>query len=261
MTLVSILVVGFLLGMKHATEADHLAAVATLATRKGTWADALRQGAAWGLGHTLTLLLFGGVVLALGRSIPTQFEQVLEMVVGLMLLLLGVDVLRRLWRQRIHFHAHAHDDGSVHLHAHSHADAAAPRSAIPVFSQLVFVPFADADHGDQPHMHPHADRIPGRALLVGMMHGMAGSAALIVLSLDAVPSVATGVLYILVFGAGSILGMALLSAAIALPLRASATALTGLHRGMTAAVGLFSCALGLWVMYRIGIVERLLLGG
>lgn len=93
-----------------------------------------------------------------------------------------------------------------------------------------------------------------------MMHGMSGSAALIVLSLDAVASVGAGVLYILVFGAGSILGMALLSVAIALPLRASASVLTGVHRGMTAAVGVFSGALGLWMVYRVAVVERLLLG-
>lgn len=261
MTLVSILFIGFLLGMKHATEADHLAAVATLATRKGTWVNALRQGAAWGLGHTVTLLLFGGVVLALGRSIPAQFEQALEFVVGIMLVLLGADVLRRLWRQRIHFHAHSHGDGAVHLHAHSHMEAAAPVAAVPVFSQLIFVPSVDADHREQPHEHPHFALVPGRALLVGMMHGMAGSAALVVLSLSTVPTIATGVLYILVFGAGSILGMALLSTVIALPLRASAAMLTGLHRGVTAAVGLFSCGLGLWVVYRVGFVERLLLGG
>lgn len=142
MTLLSILFVGFLLGIKHATEADHLAAVATLATRRGTLLDALRQGAAWGLGHTVTLLLFGGVVLALGRSIPPQMEQTLEMVVGLMLIVLGADVLRRLWQQRIHFHAHAHGDGSVHLHAHSHVGVAAPARLVPVFAQLLFVPVA-----------------------------------------------------------------------------------------------------------------------
>ncbi|MGQ0701031.1 MAG: urease accessory protein [Panacagrimonas sp.] len=258
MTLVSVLVVGFLLGMKHATEADHLAAVATLATRRGTWIDALRQGAAWGVGHTLTLLLFGGVVLALGRSIPPRFEQGLELAVGLMLIFLGVDVLRRLRRQRIHFHAHSHGDGRMHVHAHAHLPTVAT-STTPVFSQMVFVP-ADTDHREQPHQHPHAALVPGRALLVGMMHGMAGSAALIVLSLDAVPTVAAGVAYILVFGAGSILGMALLSAMIALPLRASARALTGLHHGMTAAVGLLSCGLGLWAVYRIVFAERLLLG-
>lgn len=262
MTLVSLLAVGFLLGMKHAAEADHLAAVASLATRRGTRIDALRQGAAWGLGHSFTLLLFGGVVLALGRSIPTRFEQALELCVGLMLVLLGVDVLRRLLRQRIHFHVHRHGDGvvHVHVHAHSHAVTVGRAEAAPLFSQMRFVSLAEPDHRQQAHEHPHPARLPGRALVVGMMHGMAGSAALVVLSLGAAPSLAAGVAYILVFGVGSILGMAVLSVAIALPMRASAPMLTGLHHGITAAIGAFTCALGLWIVYDIGISERLLLG-
>lgn len=260
MTLFSILMIGFLLGMKHATEADHLAAVATLATRQGTWFDALRQGAAWGLGHTLTLLVFGGLVLGLGQTIPPRFEQALELCVGIMLVVLGWDVLRRMRRQGIHFHAHRHGNGVVHVHAHRHPDRIDSATEVPQFSQLRFSPLAEAQHGGDPHEHAHPVLVPGRALLVGMMHGMAGSAALILLSLGVAPSIAAGLLYILVFGIGSVLGMAVLSVAIALPLRASAGALTGLHRGMTAAVGLFSCLLGLWVIYRIGIVERLLLG-
>lgn len=259
MTLLAILVVGFLLGLKHATEADHLAAVATLATRRASLTDALRQGAAWGLGHSLTLLLFGGVVLALGHSIPPRLEQSLEFAVGLMLILLGADVLRRLWRQRIHVHAHTHEGGWVHVHAHRHAAETPAKAGVPVFAQLQFLP-ADAGHRQSLHEHPHLARWSGRALLVGMMHGLAGSAALIVLSLQAVPSVAMGLLYILLFGVGSMLGMALLSAAIALPLRASSGALAGLHRGMTAALGAFSCMLGLWVVFRIGVLDRLLAG-
>lgn len=255
------LVVGFLLGLKHATEADHLAAVATLATRSGTWRDALRQGAAWGIGHTVTLLLLGGAMLTLGHEIPDRLGQALEFCVGVMLVLLGLDVLRRLRQQRVHFHAHAHGDGDVHLHAHRHAEATlSAASVVPVFSKRLFVPAADRDHRTQAHAHAHAALSPRRAMLVGTMHGLAGSAALIVLSVGAAPSVAMGLVYILVFGVGSILGMALLSVAIAVPLRASAGALTGLHSGLTAAVGLLSCALGLWVMVRVGISQGLLFG-
>lgn len=261
MTLFSVLAFGFLLGMKHATEADHLAAVATLATRHGDKWDALRQGASWGLGHTLTLMLFGGIVMGLGRSIPPRFEQGLEMVVGLMLVILGGDVLRRLWRKRIHFHVHSHDSKVRHAHAHSHAGARrAEEGGVPVYAQMSFVPAIPEAHALSAHEHSHAPALPGRALLIGMMHGLAGSAALIVLSLGSVSSVVMGVSYIVLFGAGSILGMALLSLAIAVPLRLSGNLLTGLHRSMTAAIGLFSCGLGLWVIYRIGVVERLLLG-
>lgn len=259
MTGVSMLFVGFLLGMKHATEADHLAAVATLATQRGSWLDGLRQGAAWGLGHTLALLLFGGIVLALGRSVPPKMGPCLELGVGFMLVVLGADVLRRLWRQRIHFHVHAHGDGVIHVHAHAHVRPAGHKSDVPLFSQLRFVPATD-DHRQRAHTHPHAVSWTGRAVLIGVMHGMAGSAALIVLSLAVAPSIATGLLYIAMFGIGSMLGMALLSTVIALPLRASAAMLAGLHRTMTGAVGLFSLGLGVLILYRVGVTQHLLFG-
>lgn len=261
MSLLSLLLAGFLLGMKHATEADHLAAVATLATRRGGLGDALRQGAAWGLGHTLALLLFGGVALIGGRSIPARLEQALELGVGLMLVGLGIDVLRRLRRQRVHFHAHDHGDGRVHLHAHSHREPQARAGdAVPDFAAQSFDLIADRRHRSLVHRHEHATPGPGRAVLVGVMHGMAGSAALVVLGAVGGPTVVTGLLYILLFGLGSILGMAALCLVMALPLRASAATLSGLHHGLTACVGAFSAGLGLWVVFRIGVLERLLLG-
>jgi hypothetical protein len=208
----SILFIGFLLGMKHATEADHLAAVATLATRQTSFAQTMVQGAAWGVGHTVTLMIFGGVVLALGKSIPENLAQSLELAVGVMLIVLGIDVLQRLARQKVHFHAHR-----------------------------------------------PARKAPLRALTVGMMHGMAGSAALILLTLQSVPSVALGFLYIALFGAGSIIGMATLSIAIAVPLRLSARRLAWMHNAMTLAIGAFSLGLGAFVVYDIGFAGGLLL--
>ena len=224
MTAFSILTVGLLLGMQHATEADHLAAVATLATRQGTLAQALRQGVAWGVGHTLTLMAFGGLVFALGKAISPGLEQALETAVGVMLILLGADVLRRLVRERIHFHVHRHAPADVHVHAHSHR--------------------GEGRHNRSAHRHAHPRRWPLRALAVGMMHGLAGSAALVVLSLKGLPSVPLGLGYIVLFGAGSMAGMAVLSMVIALPLRWSAGYLAGLHQVMTAAVGVFSAVLG-----------------
>ena len=238
MTALSILLVGLLLGMQHATEADHLAAVATLATRQTTLAQALRQGVAWGIGHTLTLMAFGGAVFVLGQAISPSLEQALETAVGIMLIVLGADVLRRLIRERIHFHVHQHhprgpqDAATEHVHAHSHA--------------------GEGRHELSPHGHAHATQLPLRALAVGMMHGLAGSAALVVLSLKAVPSLSLGLGYIAVFGLGSIAGMALLSVVIALPLRWSAGHLVALHRSMTALVGLFSCALGIYTVVEVG---------
>lgn len=238
MTMLSILFVGLLLGMQHATEADHLAAVATLATQHSSLARALRQGVAWGVGHTLTLLLFAGAVLVLGRVISPAVERTLETAVGVMLIVLGGDVLRRLLRDRIHFHVHQHAPGTRHVHAHSHR--------------------SDGPHAESAHRHEHAARWPIRALAVGTMHGLAGSAALVVLSMQAVPSVMLGLGYIALFGAGSIIGMALLSVAIAVPLRLSAARLTHVHRWLTASVGLFTCSLGLSVVWQSGLKAWLL---
>lgn len=233
MTALSILVVGLLLGMQHATEADHLAAVATLATRQASLGRTLSQGVAWGVGHTLTLLAFGGAVFLLGQSVPPSLEQALETAVGAMLVLLGADVLRRLIGERSHVHVHRHDQAIAHVHAHGHAGA--------------------GRHERSPHRHAHVPRHwPLRALAVGMMHGLAGSAALVMLSLRKVDSLPLGLGYIAVFGLGSVAGMALLSVVIAVPLRWSAGCVGGLHRTMTALVGLSSCALGLAMVVRIG---------
>jgi hypothetical protein len=237
MTALSILVVGLLLGMKHATEADHLAAVATLATRQGSLAQTMRQGVAWGIGHTLTLIVFGGAVLLLGQVISPGLGQALETAVGVMLVLLGADVLRRLVRDRIHFHVHRHAPSIAHIHAHSHRGEGA--------------------HAGSAHRHEHARRWPVRALVVGMMHGLAGSAALVVLALQTMPSVGLGIGYIVLFGIGSIVGMALLSLVIAIPLKLSAGYLTRVHRAMTALVGMFSCALGIAMVVEIGSLKAL----
>ena len=234
MTLASILALGFVLGLRHATDADHVAAIATLATRSRSVAQTVVQGIAWGTGHTLTLLLFGGTVLVLGAVVPERAEQALELAVGVMLILLGADALYRLRRERIHFHAHRHADVVAHFHAHSHRGENAP-------------------HDAARHEHAHPGGFPGRAVVVGGVHGMAGSAALVLLSLGELHSPAMGFVYIAIFGLGSILGMALLSAAIALPLRLSSRHLTRAHDGLSAAFGLGTVLLGCSIVYRIGV--------
>ena len=227
---VSALLLGFLLGIRHATDPDHLTAVATLAIRHHSLAQSVRQGVAWGIGHTVVLLVVGSMVLAFGLSISHGIATAFELVVGGMLIALGVDVLRRLARERKHAHVHTHESGIRHVHVHSHAAA---------------------DHAAHHHEHTHAGGIPWRALAIGMTHGMAGSAGLMVLSLGAVQSWQTGVAFIALFGAGSIAGMATLSIAIAIPLRISAAHLCNLFDGLAAAIGGFSCALGLLMIYRI----------
>lgn len=224
----AILVLGFLLGMRHALEADHVAAVATLAARSRGGRQAFFQGAAWGLGHTVTLFLACSVALFADALVPERLAQGLETAVGAMLILLGADLLRRLWRDRIHFHTHRHGDGTLHFHAHSHAgDTAA--------------------HGAH-HRHHHPRRFPARAFYVGLMHGLAGSAALIVVTLTTVASPVTGLVYVGLFGLGSIGGMAVLSLVISVPLR-SARKFTWLHNGLQGALGVVTVLVGGVLIY------------
>ncbi len=226
----SLLLMGFVLGMRHALEADHVAAVASLATRSPSVAHAVRQGVVWGLGHTLTLVLFGAIVLGMDTVMPERLARGLELAVGLMLIALGLDVLRRVWRERIHFHVHRHGDGTVHFHAHSHR--------------------GETSH--DPHHHRHEHGFPYRALAVGLMHGMAGSAALILLTLGRIASPWQGMAYIALFGLGSVLGMGVLSAAIAMPLRYSARGLSRLHNTLQGTIAVMTVTLGAVVIYRIG---------
>ena len=221
--MLGLLVLGFFIGMRHALEADHVAAVSSLATRTASPRECVRQGVFWGLGHTLALFLVGSTVLLLDRVLPERLASGLELAVGVMLVVLGLDVLRRLARERVHFHLHEHEDGVRHFHGHSHAGESVHRT----------------------HDHGHWRKLPLRALVVGLLHGMAGSAALIVLTVGSAPSVAAGLLYILLFGVGSIAGMALLSVAIAAPLRYSAAGLTRLHGLLHGAIGLATVAIGI----------------
>ena len=110
-----ILGIGFLLGMQHALEADHIAAVSSIAARRTDVRDIVKHGLTWGLGHTLTLFVFAGAAILLGHAIPEHLARPLETAVGVMLVGLGAHVLWRLWRDRVHVHAHRHDDGTVHL--------------------------------------------------------------------------------------------------------------------------------------------------
>lgn len=226
--MIAIFVFGFLMGVRHALEADHLAAVASLATRARTWRSGALQGAAWGLGHTLTLLLVGGACLLLGRAVPERWAAGLELLVGLMLLGLGADVLRRSRRPRVHAHVHQHGDGTRHWHAHRHA---------PQEARLEL-------HDPSAHQHEHTATLPARALAVGLVHGLAGSAALFLLTLQAVPSIGAGFAYIALFGLGSIAGMAALSALIMVPLQAAGHRLARFQGGLEAAVGAITMAVG-----------------
>src|ERR1700737_1573021 len=219
-----ILGLGFLLGMQHALEADHIAAVSSIAARRTQIGDIVRHGLTWGLGHTLTLFVFADAALLLGHAIPEQVARPIESAVGIMLVGLGAHVLWRLRRDRVHFHKHGHGDGTVHIHAHSHAGETVA-------------------HARAAHAHAHGFR--WRTLLVGLMHGTAGSAALLVLTVSQASSPAVGLGYVALFGIGSMVGMGALSTVIAVPLAASARWLAWANSGLQGAVGVITIAIGI----------------
>ena len=243
----SVLLLGFLIGLRHAIEADHVAAVAALTSRSKSLAAAARLAAAWGLGHTLMLFAVGAVVIMADTVMPERIAQYLELAVGIMLCWLGYDVLRRLIRERIHFHQHRHengeggedgmDGGANHFHAHSHK------------GRLVH----DHQHG---HVNGNMRR---RAFIIGLVHGMAGSSALILLTLGQFDSWWPAFLYMALFGLGTMLGMALLSVVISLPLQKLANSLTWAHNAINGVTGTATVGLGLWLIYDIGIAGGLIL--
>lgn len=227
--LISSLTLGFLIGMQHAIQADHVAAVASIAAGKRGVRSIVRQGVVWGIGHTVTLLIVGGVCLFMAKSVPDSAANLLESVVGVMLMGLGGHLLYRVWRDRVHFHSHRHAPTDVHIHAHSHRGDAQP-------------------HSRSAHQHEHPSGLPWRTFVVGLVHGMAGSPALIVLTAATLESPWWGVAYILIFGLGSVAGMALLSCIIAVPLTLTASALTVANRALQVVVGMATAAIGLHIL-------------
>ena len=197
----ALLVLGFLVGVRHALEADHVAAVTTLATRSASLTERLKVAVAWGGGHAAGLVLLGSALILLGTSLPECLERAFEIAAGMTLIALGVDVLRRLRKRRIHFHFHEHSGGARHLHAHAHHHG--------------------MQHGPAEHEHEHSRSLMPRALAVGGLHGLAGSGALVLLSMKMLGSTAQALMYVLSFALGSILGMVAFSLMLSLPLSLS----------------------------------------
>ncbi len=216
-SLVAILVLGFVLGMRHATDPDHIVAVTTIVSRQRSVRAAGLVGAMWGLGHTVTILLVGGAIILFRVVIPPRLGLGMELAVAVMLVVLGAMNLAGA-AKRIEAVAHRHDS---------------ERKPIVHATQLA------------------------RSLFVGVVHGLAGSAAVSLLVLTTIHDPRWALLYLLVFGAGTILGMALVTTMIALPFAVAADRFARANRCMVLATSLASIGLGLFLAYRIGIVGGL----
>lgn len=221
----TILLLGFALGLQHATEADHLAAVSTIVSERKNLLSASIIGGFWGLGHTISLFVVGALVIFLKLQISESLEAKLEAIVGVMLVLLGLNVLRKIFfgKEKIHLHKHSHGE-ITHTHLHQHEDEKAEESH-------------------------HFMRFSPRSVLIGMIHGLAGSAALMLLIIPTIESATLALAYILIFGIGSIGGMMLMSLLIGLPFRFTARSFVGLNKIIRFAAGLFSFGLGLFIIY------------
>jgi sulfite exporter TauE/SafE len=218
----SVLLIGFVLGLQHAVEADHLAAVSTIVSERKNLLTASIIGGLWGVGHTISLFVVGIVVIFLKLQISESTETRLEAVVGAMLVILGLNALRKLFTaEKVHVHTHEHGS-RAHVHIHSHENSAAA---------------------------PSHHRFSIRSVIIGMVHGLAGSAALMLLVVPTIASPWVAILYILVFGIGSIGGMMAMSFLIGLPFHFTANKFEFLNKAIRLCAGIFSLGLGVTIMF------------
>lgn len=244
-SLFSLLMFGLALGLKHATESDHLAAVSTiLSERKSFWSASV-AGGLWGIGHTISLFVAGAAVIYFQFEISERLAGGFEFGVALMLVLLGVESLWKLARGgQMHMHLHRHGT-RFHVHPHVHNARYAHQ-----MSEL-------NDRVQQTPTH-HGLRISPRPLVIGLIHGLAGSGALMLLVLSTIASPLVGMCYILIFGIGSIGGMMLMSLVLSLPFRFAANRrIVGLDRMAQSLAGVLSLSFGLFSMFQIVFVQRL----
>lgn len=256
--------IGFFLGMRHATDPDHVVAVSTIVSRERSIFRAGWIGILWGIGHTLTILVVGAAIILFGVVIPPRLGLTLEFSVALMLILLGVLNLTGAmhWlshrfspahpqHQGTHSHLHSHGD-YAHLHRHSHGAVTASNDAM-------------EHHGSEAEP-PGWLRAPFarlgifhslRPLLIGVVHGLAGSAAVALLVLGTIREARWAVFYLLVFGLGTIVGMMLMTLAFAVPFTFAGSRFAWLNKGLVTATGVASLIFGLFVAYQIGFVDGL----
>ena len=262
-SLLSVIALGFFLGMRHATDPDHVIAVTTIVARHRSVKHAALIGGLWGVGHTLTILAVGGAIILLGWVIPVRVGLSMEFSVGLMLILLGIMNLTGIMEwiysnfsasamlapaAEIHSHSHSHGD-YIHTHPHAHKPEAHTH---------------DPEHTPLSWLDRHFGGIGlyqlVRPLVVGLVHGLAGSAAVALLVLTTIRDPWGATAYLAVFGVGTIAGMILITAAIGVPFAFAGKVSHRMNWGIRVASGLISLGFGLFLAYQIGFVSGLFTG-
>jgi high-affinity nickel-transport protein len=256
----SIIAIGFFLGMRHATDPDHVIAVSTIVSRQNKVSRAALTGIYWGIGHTLTILVVGSAIILFGVVIPTRIGLSMEFSVALMLVVLGVMNVAAFMRSAQSVAKVEHSSSAVHTHHHSHGDYIHTHS-----------------HGHAPEAHPHSpertpvarmDRIFGniafypqlRPLLVGIVHGLAGSAAVALLVLTTIRDPHWAIAYLLLFGIGTVAGMMLITMSIASAFTFFGRKHANFSGRLGLASGLLSLGFGILLVYQIGIAGGLFTG-
>jgi high-affinity nickel-transport protein len=272
-SLIAILGFGFLLGMRHATDPDHVIAVSTIVSRERSIAKAGLIGALWGVGHTVTILIVGAAIILLGIAIPTRLGLTMEFSVGLMLILLGVlnltgavawitDKFSPAHPKVEGSHAHLHEHGAkLHIHWHTHSgesqhhgeSMAPPRWFDKSAAKAKAETGADAGVTSTNLGLFHTLR----PLFIGLVHGLAGSAAVALLVLSTIHNPKWAVLYLLIFGVGTVAGMMLITAVISLPFSFAGYRFACLNKGLIVGSGVLSLAFGVFVCYHIGFIDGL----
>ena len=261
-----IALLGLLMGMRHATDPDHVIAVTTIVSRERRLFAASRIGIVWGLGHTLTVLAVGTAIIVFKIAIPIRLGLAMEFAVAIVLILLGLGAFASLVQllvrriavtppavdQQLVVHSHAHSHGfGPHRHPHVHPDSG-------------------EHHGPEQVALHHEHSLPAGALStfairrpllrsfgIGLVHGLAGSAAIALLVLSAIPQPLWATLYLAIFCLGTIVGMGLITTAIATPFAVAAQQMSWMHRGLVTGSGLLSFGFGLFLAYQLGIVDHL----